>query len=586
MTATRRFTRYSIILFICIFVCLASIHYLVIDDNLKRVFVFLLPPIFGIIFFYLIRKTKHDLRVESRLEDERLKEASYPNVIPELNNIHLIMDVPRPVVEINFEHRAEIDFTLRDVRPNDDIEYEIAMHSVANEILKYRKPHFRDMWTEEDIKSLKESTKTLVGYIPIINPPKLRNHLALLQVNFPFTKIDNGNIETKLTSQECPTDRFPYVNYRLKVDETKRPLLENHFPNGVDARRILCYFQEEINKHIGFTGQEWVTPKTVPKNTKIYLKDSITDFIKALGLVTKANSKTGQVGGEATNSFNTLNNQLSALFSIQFRVIEELNYDTTGVDINGKNVNFLRDGFFKDGQPAVDLPYINLIDEYVHWDNTVDGKGYVKLSEEVYRMMIESPLPIDIDQFKKLKKNTLAMDVYISLVENLHQIPKDEILYSSFDELRIAFGNNYAKGGHATFYNKLEPALHKALEVYPEAKDSVVLNDYQLVLLNTNEVFPSEGKAQIYIRKDGDIAFIRVFDTDGESIDHNTKYKPILHQLGEMSDAETGSEFHSAASRKLIDGLIDKFKLPRFVKLSYCPSPLAIRESKEVVNNS
>jgi len=455
MTATRRFALYATVLTLGFLISFVTISYLDIDKSLYWILVFLHMLVFGLFAYFLYRKTIRDLDIEGRLENERLKKASYPHVIPELRDVHLIMDVPYSVVQINFEHRAGIDFTLKDIRPNDDIEYEVAMHSVANEMLKYRKPHFRDKWTEEDIDNLWNSTRSLTGYIPIINPPKLRNYLALLQINIPFKKIDITHPDYKLY-QRPRTNSFPCINFQLKMDEENEPLHENYLPSGIDARRILSYFHSEINKHIKYTGQDWKVPKNMPENPKIYLGKSITDFIKALGLVTKPNAKTGQIGGDAKNSYRQIRSQLSALFSIQFRVIEDINYSTTLVDISGQKVNFFREGFFKDSKPAADLPYINLIDEYVNWKDAEDGRAYVRLNDEVYRSMVESPLAMDFDRFNKLEKNTLAADIYVSLCQILHHIETGKVDYDPIENLLLAFGSNYAKEGHSKYYKNLE----------------------------------------------------------------------------------------------------------------------------------
>ena len=103
------------------------------------------------------------------------------------------------------------------------------------------------------------------------------------------------------------------------------------------------------------------------------------------------------------------------------------------------------------------------------------------LSEDYYRSLIESAVPLDNRALMALKGSALALDVYAWLAHRLHRIEGRGVVLH-WKSLREQFAQEYAgKDPDKNFKKEFMPALRKVLAVYPQAKVKTVTGGVLLI---------------------------------------------------------------------------------------------------------
>lgn len=120
------------------------------------------------------------------------------------------------------------------------------------------------------------------------------------------------------------------------------------------------------------------------------------------------------------------------------------------------------------------------------WENDIEGQrslwpGTITLSAAYYQALMEHAVPLNINALSHLQGSTLAMDVYVWLAERLHRIQGRPIILH-WANLREQFGQEYTgEEADKNFKKVFNPAIAKALSVYPEAKVKSVNGGYMLM---------------------------------------------------------------------------------------------------------
>lgn len=120
------------------------------------------------------------------------------------------------------------------------------------------------------------------------------------------------------------------------------------------------------------------------------------------------------------------------------------------------------------------------------WERNVEGQrtlwpGTITLSASYYQALMEHAVPLNIKALSHLQGSTLAMDVYVWLAERLHRIQGRPVILH-WANLRAQFGQEYTgEEADKNFKKKFDPAISKALTVYPEAKVKRVKGGYMLM---------------------------------------------------------------------------------------------------------
>lgn len=531
----------------------------------------------------------------------------YPNYIPSLDDKYRYIDKATRLCHIQFVHSGNIDFVVIEGLPERTREYETLLYAVVAELIQHRKANYMDFWTEEDYANAWSKIETLAT--PLLSPVSSRaetaNLVTLVQQSLvPSWKTElGGETVKKEPSRKAGTVtqyHYPAFDMMAGIDNNKVNIKDRKSketgtfaigPHGLTSRKILSYVQDYVNQEIGYTGQAWEPPAKIPPNPKIPLGNNISDFLRKIGFTVKRDPSIDDMSVEAKpeNRRPEVKAHISALANTRVRLVEPIHFNTTVVNIHGQEVRFSRMGLFKHAPPGTDIPYINLFDEFVDWEAAKDGEAYLKLNDVVYQSIIEHPIPFDFEQLKKIKKSNLSLDLYLSVADALHRIPEGQFLYNPQEALYQSFGKNFSEENKNNYFEDLDDAFEKVFEVYPEARDCIEFDPYRLSLIENNDLFPEQGEAEIFAHIKPNSATIKVFDFTGkwqviEINNEKTVTRGHLSLLNQVNTCLSESEKLQYA-RQWVERIVYHYRLPKFVKLYHCPSPLSIRQKMNLAEN-
>lgn len=173
----------------------------------------------------------------------------------------------------------------------------------------------------------------------------------------------------------------------------------------------------------------WMTTEAVKTRSRtLYLGDSLSVFLEELGL-----HRTGGPRGDITR----LRKQIDLLFGcfISLRYEDEIEED--GETVHRK-----------------DIRNMVIADEaHLMWQpKKVGGSVFSKkgekppcivLSETFFNEITSSPVPVDLQALRKLRKAPMAIDLFIWLSYRLSYLKKPVKI--SWEQLSVQFGSNYAR---------------------------------------------------------------------------------------------------------------------------------------------
>lgn len=237
-------------------------------------------------------------------------------------------------------------------------------------------------------------------------------HSIFCQVGLPRTKTDGREFMRK-------SGEAWLVVQAGWLDEGQGPVLQP-LPYGAMPRLALA----------------WLSSYAVRKRTReIPIGHSASEFLRLMGMDNQG------------NRYKTLRQQMHALAACRLQL-----------GFKGRTFN---------GQP---------VEQFDAWvKNNDDGQltlwpGVMTLSDNYYRGLIESAVPLDNRALHALKGSALALDIYTWLAHRLHRIEGKPVrLY--WANLREQFAQEYTgKDPDKDFKKKFIPALKNVMAVYPKAR--------------------------------------------------------------------------------------------------------------------
>ena len=258
-------------------------------------------------------------------------------------------------------------------------------------------------------------------------------HAVLCQVGLPRAKVEGREFMRQSGAA--------WVNVQAGyLDEGKGPVLQP-IPYGVMPRLALA----------------WVSTRAMrEKDREIRIGDSAAEFLRLMGMENDG------------RRYTTLRRQMHALAACRLQL-----------GFKGRTYN---------GQP------VQQFDAWIS-DKAANQRalwpGVMVLSEDYYRSLIESAVPLDNRALMALKGSALALDVYTWLAHRLHRIEgRGQILH--WKAIREQFAQEYGgKDPDKDFKKEFLPTLRKVQAVYPQAKVKPVTGG--VLLLGSPPPIPYKG---------------------------------------------------------------------------------------------
>lgn len=244
-------------------------------------------------------------------------------------------------------------------------------------------------------------------------------HSVLCQTSLPYRNPKN------VTIWEKKQGNASLVIQTVQVKNPKTKEFEQiGLPFGTKARLILSHINTEA---------------IINKSSRVYVQDSMTKFIKSLGLPSD---------GRAINSTKEQLKRLAAS-NISLNYADENQYliDQTQI-IKRLNLWFPKD----DNQKVL-------------WES------YLDLSSDYFESLMSHAIPLDMRAMAALSNNAMALDIYAWLAQRLHRISSPKGNFIHWAGLKEQFGFNYKH--MYKFKQVFRETISRVLIVYPEAFRSV-----------------------------------------------------------------------------------------------------------------
>jgi len=183
----------------------------------------------------------------------------------------------------------------------------------------------------------------------------------------------------------------------------------------------------------------WITTEvTRTKERKVFLGNSLSEFMRELGLV--------PTGGR-WGSIRRLKDQTQRLFqsTISFEYNDEKQKSWLNMQIAPK------------GQLWWDTKQPEQDELFGSW---------IELGEDFFNALTSSPVPVDMRALKALKQSPLALDLYMWLTYRMSYLDKKTAI--PWKSLQQQFGADYKRSGH--FVEKSKDILKKIQILYPDLK--------------------------------------------------------------------------------------------------------------------
>ncbi len=241
-----------------------------------------------------------------------------------------------------------------------------------------------------------------------------------------------GYVGRSMVTASLPHSKHKEYRFKREVNDMAIEIIGSYqvgLPYGVYPRLILSWLITEI---------------VHTRKREIPLGNSLTDFMKSVGL---------HVSGGKTGSISRVKDQLRRLFSAHF-----------SFTIYNKN-----EGRFENKL------YTIANDFHLFWNpqqpDQIDlFSSYINVSEPFFEEILNHPIPIDREAISKLKKSSLALDIYFWLTYRMHNLK--EPLHIGYKALKLQFGPGYPNTpkGDYEFKRQFKKEMNSVLNVYDEAQ--------------------------------------------------------------------------------------------------------------------
>ena len=218
-------------------------------------------------------------------------------------------------------------------------------------------------------------------------------HSVLCQTSLPYRnpkdlirwKKEQGSVSLSIQSLEVD---HPETGEGIRLG----------LPFGTKARLIMAHINTEAIKK---------------QSPIIDVEDSMTQFIKRIGLATKG------------HNYYAVKDQLSRIASS----IVTLSYNEGKASYN---VNFLM-------VKKYDLWFPKDSRQRVLWPS------YIELTDDYFKNLMEHAIPLDERALAALSNNAMALDIYAWLAQRLHRIDSSKPQFIAWAALKKQFGEGYTR---------------------------------------------------------------------------------------------------------------------------------------------
>jgi hypothetical protein len=235
----------------------------------------------------------------------------------------------------------------------------------------------------------------------------------LCQVGLPRSKVDGFSFLRQ------SGDAWVHVQAGL-LDEGKGPV-QQPVPYGVIPRLALAWLSTYAVRH---------------KTPEIHIGKSAAEFLRLMG-------KDDHQGAR----YKTLRTQMHALAACRLQM-----------GFKGRTYN------------------THPVDQFDAWINDGDSgrgprwPGILRLSDNFYHILMDSPVPLDNRALSALSGSALALDIYCWRAHRLHRIEGRPVTVH-WRSIREQLAQEYqGKDPDKDFKKKFLPKLHRVLMVYPNDK--------------------------------------------------------------------------------------------------------------------
>ncbi len=448
--------------------------------------------------------------------------------------------------EVHFVYGLSIDFYIVDLKRSAHPYAHYYIKRVAEEMVRLRKLDPTEKWTDEEQEMVQQRAGPSMQML-LYPGVSSYNYLEHIQPFFPkgtknqHAKISHKDtilsIYSKIKSGDQVGQGIGLRNARWEKDNNTA------LPNGVLLRKVFFFMHYYINEITQFNG-----PLKSPKEIqKISLTENPTKFLKKLGYSPKIEKDTKKEQGLGSQLKTDLDRILKLLTTTEFQVCDELDFITTTVDIYGDKVHFFNDTELSDNKTPyyAEKPYIPIIESYQPWGD--GNEAHLIMSDIVFKSMVHAPLPIDFDQAIKIKNSIVVQDIYTKLSGWLPNIKPDESFCILETNITKYFGRSYAYKKHQDYLENFQENIKKALEVYPEAKNSVVFNPYdikfgfipeKLILgVQSDAQLKDHIETSIFVsQNEKQSLLIQTFNTERSLQENETKTGKLIKELIDLVD--------------------------------------------------
>lgn len=243
-------------------------------------------------------------------------------------------------------------------------------------------------------------------------------HSVMCQVGFPRSKVAELEFE-----RTCGGAGL-YLRAGKLWDGTK--FVQQGLPYGPLPRLVMAYLNTKALRSA---------------SPEIEVGDSASSFMHSIGK--------GSTGGK-TGSYTAFKKQMLALSACSITL--GFTAGNTAITYDGKPIQRFEAWMSDTGQQSTFWP------------------GVITFSQEYFQTLKSHAVPLDLRALNALSGSAFAMDVYVMLAERLHRINGRPVILH-WKSLRQQFGQEFTgRNPDKDFKKKFQPALKKALTVYPKAR--------------------------------------------------------------------------------------------------------------------
>lgn len=219
----------------------------------------------------------------------------------------------------------------------------------------------------------------------------------------------------------------------------------------------------------------WLTTEAVlTKSKQLYLGNSLTSFLRKVGMIKDNELPTGG----KTGNISRVKNQARKLFNTTV----SFHYDHPDGHIDR--------GFRVSAENMIWWDTAKSPDQKSLWESSV------LLSSEFFDQITSNPIPIDLDTLANLKRSPLALDLYVWLTYRMSYLKKRTVI--PWEVLEHQFGSDYKRT--RAFKEKLIKELGKVYASYSDLRAAP--DDQGLILMPSRPHIRKRG-VSFMLTKDG-----------------------------------------------------------------------------------